>query len=111
MSATPRPWTVEYKWARAFDGATVYSHIKSMGMGIAWSATPDDADLIVTAVNAYDPQLAAKVAEVRAYIERLRELTRPGCPDPRDDGSACGACRARWAVCDDLDAILEGKGK
>ena len=51
------------------------------------------------------------LAEVRAYIERLRELTRPGCPDPRDDGSACGACRARWAVCDDLDAILDGEGK
>ena len=47
------------------------------------------------------------LAEVRAYIERLRESVRPGCPDPKDDGSACGACRARWAVCDDLDALLD----
>ena len=60
------------------------------------------------AVNEHDA-LVARVAEVRAYIERLRELTRPGCPDPRDDGSACGACRARWAMCDDLDAILNGE--
>jgi len=46
------------------------------------------------------------LAEVRAYIERLRESVRPGCPEPYIDGGACGACRARWAMCDDLDAIL-----
>ena len=48
------------------------------------------------------------IAEVRAYIERLREsVVRWPCPEPKDDGSVCGACRARWAVCDDLDAILD----
>ena len=49
------------------------------------------------------------LAEVRAYIERLRESVRPGCPEPDIGGGACGACRARWAMCDDMDAILDGK--
>ena len=83
-------------YASAFSGGERESWIVDLPAQVLYPHPTPDVDVL---------------AEVRAYIERLRELVRPGCPDPRDDGSACGACRARWAVCDDLDAILEGKGK
>jgi len=102
MNATPRPWTVEYKWARAFDGATVYSHIKSAGMGIAWSVTPDDAHLIVTAINEHDA-LVAKAAAAEAARLLLSDAIRKYAAGVEHQRSVMEAAKKALAT---LDAAL-----
>ena len=69
MSTTPRPW----KMGLPRPG---YSQVVTDSVVIGSTWEPDDADLIVTAVNEHDA-LVAKVAAYEAAIEGVRSALDP----------------------------------
>ena len=71
--ATPRPWLLSED-----DDFDVWRWITQDGFSVFWCTTTADAELILAAGNAYDPEREAKVRELveasGAMIDVLRRI-------------------------------------
>jgi len=72
MNATPRPWRYN-PTILGVPSTTIMSGDEQVGYAAVGHFLEANANLIVTAVNAYDPQLVAKVAAYEAFVIGLKE--------------------------------------
>jgi len=71
MSATPRPWRYG-PTILGVPSTTIMSGDEQVGYVAVGHFLEADANLIVTAVNAYDPQLVAKVAAYEVFVSEMK---------------------------------------